>query len=347
MGTIKVGDIVARKSYGQDMLFKVVKLVRSEGKTIALLRGMEFRLYADADLTDLVKKNSAEIERYKKGFDRKNEKMLRSIYERREVESQRNERRAMQVDESLKRSVKSDNNLKRAMMLEGNLNRSSESLGSLDRAKKYKKKLNAETFELPGKVLHIDGDKEYLDLCMETYSQLKIKAKGIHAPESKHPEIVSTYLPRINPDILVITGHDGLYNNKRNLGDINNYRHSKYFVEAVRRARNFEQGKDDLIIFAGACQSYYEALIDAGANFASSPHRIMIHAYDPIFIVEKLAYSSIYDVIPVKEIIDNTITGIEGVGGVDTRGRLRIGYPRSPYINAKNSLQRENQSPEF
>ncbi len=28
--------------------------------------------------------------------------------------------------------------------------------------------------------------------------------------------------------------------------------------------------------FAGACQSYFEALISAGANFASSPARILI-----------------------------------------------------------------------
>ena len=102
-------------------------------------------------------------------------------------------------------------------------------------------------------------------------------------------------------------------------------------MESVRRARKFEPGRDDLIIFAGACQSHYEAIIEAGANFASSPQRIFIHAFDPVFIVEKLAYTSIYDVIAIKDIINNTITGIEGVGGIETRGRLRMGYPKSPY----------------
>ncbi|SMB86838.1 spore coat assemly protein [Desulfonispora thiosulfatigenes DSM 11270] len=291
MDKIRVGDIVARKSHSQDILFKVERLIGNDERATALLRGMEVRLYADAPLVDLEKKNPTEVRAYRQDFIKKNAEMVTRIFQRRAVDSEKN----------------------------------------LGRGNIYKKSSTAETFELPGKVLHIDGDKEYLDLCMTTYSQLKIKAKGIHAPESQHPDVVSKYLPKFIPDILVITGHDGLHNSKKDFGDVNNYRHSKYFIEAVRRAREFEQGKDDLIIFAGACQSHYEALIGAGANFASSPHRVMIHAYDPVFIVEKLAYSSIYDVISVKDIIDNTITGIEGVGGVDTRGRLRIGYPKSPY----------------
>ena len=31
--------------------------------------------------------------------------------------------------------------------------------------------------------------------------------------------------------------------------------------------------KKELAIFAGACQSYYEAIMAAGANFASSPRK--------------------------------------------------------------------------
>ena len=33
-----------------------------------------------------------------------------------------------------------------------------------------------------------------------------------------------------------------------------------------------------LIIVAGACQSHFEALLQAGANFASSPGSVLIHA---------------------------------------------------------------------
>lgn len=37
-----------------------------------------------------------------------------------------------------------------------------------------------------------------------------------------------------------------------------------------------------LVIFAGACQSYFEAIISAGANFASSPARILIDFFRSI-----------------------------------------------------------------
>jgi spore coat assembly protein len=34
-------------------------------------------------------------------------------------------------------------------------------------------------FDVPGMVLHIDGDEEYLDLCLTTYKQLDIEAYGV------------------------------------------------------------------------------------------------------------------------------------------------------------------------
>ena len=102
-------------------------------------------------------------------------------------------------------------------------------------------------------------------------------------------------------------------------------------MEAVIKAREYEPNRDDLIIFAGACQSHYEALIDAGANFASSPGRVLIHAFDPVFLAEKLAYTSIFDALSLRDILSNTITGTEGVGGIETRGCLRLGYPKGSY----------------
>lgn len=85
---------------------------------------------------------------------------------------------------------------------------------------------------------------------------------------------------------------------------------------------------DQLVIFAGACQSNYEALIEAGANFASSPERVMIHALDPVFICEKIAYSSVQNLLSIEDILENTITGIKGIGGFQTRGKYRKG-PRA------------------
>ena len=46
----------------------------------------------------------------------------------------------------------------------------------------------------------------------------------------------------------------------------------------------YEKSHDKLVIIAGACQSNYEELIKAGANFASSPKRVNIHCLDPAII---------------------------------------------------------------
>ena len=186
-------------------------------------------------------------------------------------------------------------------------------------------------FVLPGMVLHIDGDEEYLDLCLTTYRQLDIEAYGECIAEKNQPKRINSLLVKYNPYILVITGHDGLLKEKRDFNRVDNYRNSKYFIEAVRNARRFEPSLDDLVIFAGACQSHYEGLLRAGANFASSPHRVFIHALDPVFIIEKVAYTPINKIISARDVIDATITGIKGIGGVETRGKFREGLPRSPY----------------
>ncbi len=189
-----------------------------------------------------------------------------------------------------------------------------------------------DSFDVPGSVLHLDGDKEYLDLCLTSYRQLGIPVKGAHVKESEQAGVLADLLPEYNPDILVLTGHDGLVNkNTIDFSDINTYRSSKHFVESVKVARKYEKSKDDLVIFAGACQSHYEAILAAGANFASSPQRVLIHAFDPVFVVEKISYTSIYSPISIKDVIENTITGFDGIGGLETRGKYRMGIPRSPY----------------
>jgi len=86
-----------------------------------------------------------------------------------------------------------------------------------------------------------------------------------------------------------------------------------------------------LVIFAGACQSYFEAILAAGANFASSPTRIFIHAYDPVFIAEKVAFTPISKTVDINDAITASVTGHDGVGGVETRGKFRLGMPKSPY----------------
>ncbi|HHW03544.1 MAG TPA: sporulation peptidase YabG [Thermoanaerobacterales bacterium] len=204
----------------------------------------------------------------------------------------------------------------------------------LERQKRFARAESNETngfFDVPGTVLHIDGDEEYMELCMTTYRQLGIEAHGACIPEKEQFKKVHQLLMEYNPDILVITGHDGLIRNSRNFNDIESYRNSKYFIEAVRVARRFEPSLDELVIFAGACQSHYEGILRAGANFASSPHRVFIHALDPVFIIEKVAFTPINKIVSAKDVIDATITGIKGIGGIETRGKFREGLPRSPY----------------
>ena len=54
----------------------------------------------------------------------------------------------------------------------------------------------------------------------------------------------------------------------------------------------------------------------------------MIHALDPVFIVEKIACSRIDMVVPIEEVIEQTITGYKGIGGAETRGKFRWAMPR-------------------
>ena len=51
---MKVGDSVARKSYNKDIVFKITDIIVDEnGKKIAILKGVAFRIIADAELSDL------------------------------------------------------------------------------------------------------------------------------------------------------------------------------------------------------------------------------------------------------------------------------------------------------
>ena len=78
----------------------------------------------------------------------------------------------------------------------------------------------------------------------------------------------------------------------------------------------------------GACQSYFEAIISAGANFASSPKRVNIHALDPAIVASSLAFSDKNKNIDLIKILDKTKYGSNGMGGIITKGMMYIGYPR-------------------
>ena len=172
-------------------------------------------------------------------------------------------------------------------------------------------------FYIPGKVLHVDGDKEYLDRCLSFYKKANILAYGVYSKEKEMPINIRKYLDDISPDIVVITGHDS--NIKNN---------SKYFADTIKECRKYQKDYDKLIIIAGACQSDYEKLIRAGANFASSPKKINIHALDPAIIALTLSLSDKNKDVDLIELLDKTSNGKDGIGGVNTKGVMTTGYPR-------------------
>ncbi len=180
-----------------------------------------------------------------------------------------------------------------------------------------------EYFYLPGRILHLDGDKDYLEKCMKFYKKNKIMAYGLYVSEDDMPIKVTELLKKYNPDILVVTGHDAFSRNKRE-----QYKNTSNFVETVSNARKVEKSQDKLFIIAGACQSNYEDLIKAGANFASSPKRINIHALDPAIIASSLALSDRNKTIDLLNILDKTKYGKDGMGGIITNGTMYVGYPR-------------------
>lgn len=176
-----------------------------------------------------------------------------------------------------------------------------------------------------GKVLHVDSDGKYLELCMQYYEKLGVDAKGVYVDEEKQPEEIIDLLKKYNPDILIITGHDSF--NSKDKEDVNNYKNSKFFIETVKKAREYNPSKDSLIIIAGACESNFEQLIKAGANFGSSPNRVVIHALDFTMIAEQLANTPVSNYIDAKSAIKKTISGINSMGGIESKGCQRNIYP--------------------
>ena len=98
-------------------------------------------------------------------------------------------------------------------------------------------------------------------------------------------------------------------------------------VNAVVEARGYEKSHEKLFVIAGACQSNYEDLIKAGANFASSPKRMNIHALDPVYIASQVASESVRNYCDIENIILKTSHKDEGMGGIDTKGVARKIYP--------------------
>lgn len=102
-----------------------------------------------------------------------------------------------------------------------------------------------------GKILHLDGDKKYSQKSYYYYKKLGLNAIVRNIPEYKQPRVIYQLLKTYNPDILVITGHDGMIKRGTDYHNIYNYRNSKYFIQTVKEARRYDQEQNNhLVIFA-------------------------------------------------------------------------------------------------
>lgn len=173
-----------------------------------------------------------------------------------------------------------------------------------------------------GKVLHIDGDQRYLQKSLNLYKKHNIPVVGYYLNEEEIKNQITNFLIKHKPDILVITGHDAYKENS----DVEEFKNSKNFVDAVKQARIYQPDKDALVIFAGACQSNYEALIESGANFASSPSRVSINVLDPVKIAIEVAKTNVRTFLDIEDILNKTTNKNKGIGGIDTRGVARKIY---------------------
>ena len=189
-------------------------------------------------------------------------------------------------------------------------------------SEKEKHLFREKTIIYTGKILHIDGDRKYSEKSSKYYKKIGLNAIVRNIPERKQPYSIANLLQRYKPDILVVTGHDGMIRKGTKFNDLYNYRNSRYFIKTVEEARK-QNLKKDLVIFAGACQSYYEGIMLAGANFASSPARILIDFMDPLVVAEKIAITNSNKFVTIRDIEPELRDGQRGVSGIGGQGKRK------------------------
>ena len=279
MNDIKKGDIVVRKSYGKDIIFRVINILNKPEEKIAVLNGVIERIEADSKIADLELVDKQKVKDILRKMDSKIENRIEKSKQQWEDRNYR--------------------------------------IGVVTNQTRAKEKI------ITGEILHLDGDRKYSEKSYRYYRKLGLNAIVKYIPEYRQPRVVYQLLESYNQDILVITGHDGMIKRGMRYNDIYNYRNSRYFIETVKEARKYDKQKGKkLVIFAGACQSYFEAIISAGANFASSPARILIDFLDPLVVAEKIALTEKYKYITIDDIAYELRDGRDGIGGIGANGKM-------------------------
>ena len=123
---VKVGDIVGRRSYNSDTMFRIEEIV---GDT-AYLKGIFFRLTADAPISDL------------------------------EIISREEYQRAEQVEFDQYRTI-------------------------LPPVMNQMRSYDNGDFYISGRILHIDGDEEYLQKSIKLYKYAKVYAQSYAVKEKE------------------------------------------------------------------------------------------------------------------------------------------------------------------
>ena len=157
---VKIGDIVARKSYQCDVLFRVIDLKEKNGEWEAILYGEDVRLVADAPCSDLV-----------------------IIDERGQQERKRREIELIEQSYWLFRQDYQMIKQKVEYRATGGY------------------RVEKDFFQIPGCVLHLDGDPLYLRKCMDLYERIGVPVHGVYCEESEMPEKVGSLIEQFRPDI--------------------------------------------------------------------------------------------------------------------------------------------------
>lgn len=262
MYDLNIGDFVVRKSYNKDILFEIT----GNKDNIYYLKGVNSRIFADADVSDLIKEEN--YNKYLQQMETRGEYIA---------------------------------NIFSSLFTEYRIN---------DRTYSY------------GKILHVDGDDRYARKTLEYYKKNGLPCSVYSISEEKQPKYLKQLIYKDKPDIVIVTGHDCLFKN-RSSKNIDNYKNSRYFKECIIEARKIEPNRNKLAIFAGACQSYYEELISYGANFASSPGRILIDFFDPLVVAQMLSITNNRIIVGMGSIVDKIKGGYRGVNGIPTYGKAK------------------------
>ena len=124
-----LGDLVTRKSYNNDVLFKIIEI----DNNVVYLKGVDVRLMADSDISDLVK-----------------------VIDKVDIYSE---------DRLIIKKLRDDITLDRS-----------------------------EFFYLPGRILHIDSDTDYLERCIKFYKDMKVEAYGLNVNENDLADTITDNL---------------------------------------------------------------------------------------------------------------------------------------------------------